>query len=119
MLPVIEALAGLPLSIDTSKAEVASRALELGVELVNDITALRGDPELVGVVADAGASLCLMHMQGDPRTMQDAPRYDDVVDEVVAFLSERLDARDCGGRAARIRSASIQASASGRRLRRT
>lgn len=91
VLPVIEALEGLPLSIDTSKAEVASRALELGVELVNDITALRGDPRLAGVVADAGASLCLMHMQGDPRTMQDAPRYDDVVDEVVAFLSERLD----------------------------
>jgi dihydropteroate synthase len=88
VLPVIEALTGLPLSIDTSKAEVARQALALGVELVNDITALRGDPELAGVVADADASLCLMHMQGDPLTMQDAPHYEDVVAEVVAFLAE-------------------------------
>lgn len=97
VLPVIEALAGLPLSIDTSKAEVARQALVLGVELVNDITALRGDPELAGVVADADASLCLMHMQGDPRTMQDAPHYEDVVDEVVAFLAERLEAAVTAG----------------------
>ena len=76
-------LAGeVPVSIDTAKAEVARRALELGAELVNDVTALRGDPELAGVVADAGAYLCLMHMQGEPRTMQADPRYDDVVDEV-------------------------------------
>jgi dihydropteroate synthase len=88
--PVFEALQGVPLSIDTSKAPVAARALELGVELVNDVTALRGDPELAGVVADAGAYLCLMHMQGEPRTMQDDPRYDDVVAEVAAFLEERL-----------------------------
>ena len=60
------------MSIDTAKAEVARRALELGAELVNDVTALRGDPELAGVVADAGAYLCLMHMQGEPRTMQAA-----------------------------------------------
>ena len=73
---------GVPVSIDTSKAEVARRALELGAELVNDVTALRGDPELAGVVADAGAYLCLMHMQGEPRTMQVDPRYDDVVSEV-------------------------------------
>jgi dihydropteroate synthase len=88
--PVLEALVGEPASIDTSKAAVARRALELGAELVNDVTALRGDPDLAGVVADAGAYLCLMHMQGEPRTMQVAPRYDDVVSEVTAFLEERL-----------------------------
>ena len=90
-MPVLEALAGeVPVSIDTAKAEVARRALALGAELVNDVTALRGDPELAGVVADAGAYLCLMHMQGEPRTMQADPRYDDVVDDVKAFLEERL-----------------------------
>ena len=67
---MLEALAGEPVSIDTSKAEVARRALALGAELVNDVTALRGDPELAGVVADAGAYVCLMHMRGEPRTMQ-------------------------------------------------
>ena len=90
VVPVLEELAGSPVSIDTSKAEVARRALELGAELVNDVTALRGDPELAGVVADAGAYLCLMHMLGDPRTMQDDPQYDDVVSDVTAFLEERL-----------------------------
>jgi dihydropteroate synthase len=88
--PVLEGLAGEPVSIDTSKAEVARRALEFGVEMVNDVTALRADPKLAGVVADAGAYVCLMHMQGDPRTMQAAPRYDDVVSDVKAFLEERL-----------------------------
>ncbi|MGA9761416.1 MAG: dihydropteroate synthase [Gaiellaceae bacterium] len=88
--PVLEGLAGAPLSIDTSKAEVARRALELGVELVNDVTALRGDPKMVEVVADSGAYLCLMHMLGEPRTMQNEPSYDDVVSEVAAFLEERL-----------------------------
>jgi dihydropteroate synthase len=89
--PVLEAVAGeLAVSIDTSKAEVARRALELGAELVNDVTALRGDPALAGVVAESGAYLCLMHMRGEPRTMQAAPSYDDVVSEVAAFLEERL-----------------------------
>src|SRR5918999_6019736 len=74
VVPVLERLAGAPLSIDTAKAEVARRALSLGVELVNDVTALRGDPELAGVVADADAYLCLMHMRGEPRTMQDDAR---------------------------------------------
>ena len=74
VVPVLEALQGeVPVSIDTSKAEVARRALELGAELVNDVTALRGDPELAGVVAESGAYLCLMHMQGEPRTMQADP----------------------------------------------
>ncbi|HXF97302.1 MAG TPA: dihydropteroate synthase [Gaiellaceae bacterium] len=90
VLPVLEGLAGVPLSVDTSKAAVARRALALGAEMVNDVTALRGDPGLVEVVAEHDAYLCLMHMQGEPRTMQAAPRYDDVVSEVAAFLEERL-----------------------------
>jgi dihydropteroate synthase len=90
VVPVLEALAGAPVSIDTSKAEVGRRALALGAELVNDVTALRGDPGLAGVVADADAYLCLMHMRGEPRTMQLDPRYDDVAGEVAAFLEERL-----------------------------
>jgi dihydropteroate synthase len=91
VVPVLEAIAaGQPVSIDTSKAEVARRALELGAVLVNDVTALRGDPELAGVVAGGDAYLCLVHMLGEPRTMQDDPRYDDVVAEVARFLEERL-----------------------------
>jgi dihydropteroate synthase len=95
--PVLERLEGLPLSIDTSKAEVARRALALGAELVNDVTALRSDADMAGVVADGGAYLCLMHMQGEPRTMQADPRYDDVVDDVKAFLEERLAAAVAAG----------------------
>jgi dihydropteroate synthase len=91
VVPVLEALAGdVPLSIDTSKSAVARRALALGAELVNDVTALRGDPQLAEAVAEGGAYLCLMHMQGEPRTMQADPRYDDVASEVAAFLEERL-----------------------------
>jgi dihydropteroate synthase len=88
--PVLADLAGAPVSIDTSKAAVARRALELGVELVNDVTALRADPDLAGVVGDAGCYVCLMHMQGEPRTMQENPVYDDVVSDVKRFLEERL-----------------------------
>jgi dihydropteroate synthase len=89
--PVLAALQGeVPVSIDTAKAEVARRALELGAEMVNDVTALRGDPELAAVVADAGCYVCLMHMKGEPRTMQVSPTYDDVVSEVKAFLEERI-----------------------------
>jgi dihydropteroate synthase len=91
VVPVLDRLAGgLPVSIDTAKASVASAALERGAILVNDVTALRGDPELASVVAGSGAYLCLMHMQGEPRTMQAEPRYDDVAAEVAAFLEERL-----------------------------
>ena len=91
VLPVLEAVAReLTVSIDTTKAAVARAALELGAELVNDVTALRGDPGLADVVAESGAYLCLMHMQGEPRTMQADPHYDDVVSEVAAFLEERL-----------------------------
>ena len=89
--PVLEALEGeVPVSIDTAKAQVARRALELGAELVNDVTALRSDPELVHVVAESGRYLCLMHMRGEPRTMQVDPTYDDVVSEVARFLEGRL-----------------------------
>ena len=91
VLPVLERLGEeMPLSIDTSKAAVARTALERGAIFINDVTALRGDPELAGVVADSGAYLCLMHMRGEPRTMQDEPRYDDVASEVASFLEERL-----------------------------
>jgi dihydropteroate synthase len=103
VVPVLERLQGLPLSVDTAKAEVARRALELGAELVNDVTALRGDPELAGVVADGDAYLCLMHMRGEPRTMQVDPRYDDVAAEVATFLEQRLAfAVDAGIREERI-----------------
>jgi dihydropteroate synthase len=88
--PVLEGLSGAPVSIDTAKAEVARRAIRLGAEMVNDVTALRGDRDMAGVVAERGAYLCLMHMRGEPRTMQLDPRYEDVVSEVAAFLEERL-----------------------------
>jgi dihydropteroate synthase len=90
VVPVLERLAGVSVSIDTAKAEVARRALDLGAELVNDVTALRGDAGMAEVVAEADAYVCLMHMQGEPRTMQLAPAYDDVVSEVAAFLDERV-----------------------------
>jgi len=90
VVPVLDRLDGLPLSIDTSKAAVARAALERGAMFVNDVTALRGDPELAGVVAGSDAYLCLMHMRGEPRTMQEKPRYDDVVAEVAASLEDRL-----------------------------
>ncbi len=94
VLPVIaglrEAGAGAQISIDTSKAAVARDALAAGAALVNDVTAFRGDPEMAAAVAESGADCCLMHMLGSPRTMQEDPRYDDVVSEVKAFLEERL-----------------------------
>jgi dihydropteroate synthase len=93
VLPVMEGLvaAGVKarLSVDTSKAPVAAAALAAGATLVNDVTGLRGDPAMARVVAEAGAEVCLMHMLGEPRTMQDAPHYDDVMAEVKQFLAER------------------------------
>src|SRR5947209_11536757 len=86
---VVQAATEARISVDTSKALVAAAALEAGATIVNDVTALRGDPELARVIASAGAGCCLMHMLGEPRTMQQDPRYDDVVAEVGAFLSER------------------------------
>jgi dihydropteroate synthase len=94
VLPVIEALAGrvgVPISVDTTKAEVARGALAAGAGLINDVSALRSDPGMVEVVAEAGCPVCLMHMKGQPKTMQDEPRYDDVVDEVLRFLEERME----------------------------
>jgi dihydropteroate synthase len=93
ILPVIEALAGateVPLSTDTYKASVARAALSAGASFVNDVSAFTGDAEMAAVVAEAGVDVCLMHMKGEPRTMQEDPRYDDVVSEVKAFLEERL-----------------------------
>jgi dihydropteroate synthase len=92
VLPVVEGLAeaGATVSIDTSKAAIAAAALDAGAGYVNDVTAFRGDPALAGLVADRDVDCCLMHMLGTPRTMQDDPRYDDVVSEVKAFLEERL-----------------------------
>ena len=96
VLPVVERLAAyggaldVRISIDTTKAAVARVALDAGATIVNDVSALRFDPELAGVAAEAGADCCLMHMLGEPRTMQRDPRYDDVVSDVKAFLEERL-----------------------------
>src|SRR5436190_18328628 len=95
VLPVIEGLLArhpaARISIDTSKAAVAQAALQAGAQLVNDVTAFRADPQMAAVVAERDAECCLMHMQGEPRTMQDDPRYGDVVEDVKAFLAERLD----------------------------
>jgi dihydropteroate synthase len=93
VLPVLEALAqriDTPVSIDTYKSAVAREALAAGASFVNDVTALRNDPELAAVVGEAGVEVCLMHMKGEPRTMQEAPTYGDVVSEVKSFLEERL-----------------------------
>jgi dihydropteroate synthase len=95
VLPVIEGLhkhSNVPLSVDTSKAEVARRCLEAGANIINDVTALRGDPAMAAVVCELKAGVILMHMQGSPATMQVNPQYQDVVAEVIAFLRERLSA---------------------------
>jgi dihydropteroate synthase len=109
VVPVIEGLAGAgtdaQISIDTSKGAVARAALAAGATLVNDVSAFRADPGMAGVVADSGADCCLMHMLGEPRTMQRAggPQYKDVVDDVKAFLEERLRfAVDAGVREERV-----------------
>ncbi|HEV2775850.1 MAG TPA: dihydropteroate synthase, partial [Solirubrobacteraceae bacterium] len=92
VVPVLTGLAnaGARLSIDTSKAPVAAAAIDAGATLVNDVTALRGDPQMAALVAERGCDVCLMHMLGEPRTMKRDPRYGDVVAEVAAFLAERL-----------------------------
>ncbi len=99
VLPVLDRLAdaGLALSLDTYHAETARYALARGIRMINDITALRGDPEMAGVVAEARCECVLMHMRGDPKHMQDAPRYTDVVDDICAFFEERMAyALKCG-----------------------
>ncbi len=93
VLPVLEGLAAsttAALSIDTSKVWVARAAIDAGATLVNDVTAFRAEPALAGLVAERGVRCCLMHMLGEPRTMQDDPRYDDVVSDVKSFLEERM-----------------------------
>jgi dihydropteroate synthase len=99
VLPVVaglaEAINSMPthpqISVDTYKADVAAAALAGGASLVNDVSAFRADPQMAALVAESGADCCLMHMRGLPRTMQQDPRYEDVVDEVKAFLQERLE----------------------------
>nr|WP_152101792.1 dihydropteroate synthase [Lacipirellula parvula] len=93
--PVIERLArevGVPISIDTSKAAVARAALAAGAEVINDVTGLEGDPEMIGVALETEAGVCAMHMQGTPQTMQDDPRYGNVVEEIFDYLRQRRDA---------------------------
>jgi len=92
VVPVIEGLTAehVPISIDTRRLAVAEAALDAGASIVNDVAAFRSAPELAGLVADRGATCCLMHMLGEPRTMQRDPRYGDVVNEVRAFLEDRL-----------------------------
>jgi len=99
VVPVIRGLsgAGSRISVDTSKAAVAAAALDAGAEIVNDVTALRGDPEMAPLCAERGATVVLMHMLGEPRTMQVDPRYGDVVVEVKAFLAERIEAAVAAG----------------------
>ena len=100
VLPVIEKLrdsVGSFISIDTSKAEVARRALDAGASIINDVTGGRGDPEMMSLVAERGAAFIIMHMQGTPRTMQAAPHYDDVVGEVADFFRQQYArALECG-----------------------
>jgi dihydropteroate synthase len=93
VLPALEAVraaVALPISVDTSKAAVAREALRRGAAIVNDVTALRSDPEMARVVADAGAAVVLMHLRGTPRDMQRDPRYDDLLGEVAAFLRDAV-----------------------------
>jgi dihydropteroate synthase len=100
VLPVVSRLAGeveVPISIDTTKAAVARAALQAGASIVNDVSALRFDGEMAGVVAESGAGVVLMHMRGDPRTMQRDPRYDDVVAEVRKFLITSATAAESAG----------------------
>jgi dihydropteroate synthase len=95
VLPVIEQLVkrtDIPISIDTSKAFVAQGAIAAGAEIINDVTAFSGDPEMLAFAAESGAGVCAMHMRGTPSTMQDDPRYEDVVTEVLKYLREQRDA---------------------------
>jgi dihydropteroate synthase len=91
VLPVVEALSGMTISVDTSKPQVMIAAAAAGAELINDVYALRA-PGALEAAADSGCAVCLMHMQGEPRTMQLNPVYDDVVEEVYAFLAGRIEA---------------------------
>ena len=87
----------IPVSIDTSKAAIARVALDLGAQIINDVTGLEGDPEMLALARDSGAGVCVMHMRGDPRTMQDDPQYDEVVTEVGEYLRQRRDVLERAG----------------------
>ena len=103
VLPVIEAIVReteIPISIDTSKASVAESAVRSGAEIINDVTGLAGDPDMLMVAVKSGAGVCAMHMQGTPQTMQDDPQYDDVVHDIVDYLRQRDAALLAGGIAA-------------------
>jgi dihydropteroate synthase len=106
VMPVVAALCeqvAVPISIDTSKANVADEALAAGVEIINDVTGFQADPALTDLVVESGAGVCVMHMQGNPQTMQDQPTYDNVVREVFRYLAGRRDAlRRAGVAAGRI-----------------
>ena len=100
VLPVVEGLRSkttIPLSVDTTKASVAKAALQAGADIINDISALRADPDMAGMIAGAGAKVILMHMQGVPQTMQKEPHYSDVVSEVCDFLRYRAEAAQAAG----------------------
>ncbi len=100
VLPVIRKLAEtvkVPISIDTSKASLARDAIEMGAEIVNDVTALTGDAKMIEVVQKTGVGICAMHMQGTPQTMQDDPRYIDVVGEILDYLGQRRDTLEQSG----------------------
>ena len=100
VIPVIEAVApelDVPISVDTSKAGVAGAALAAGAGMINDVTALRGDPEMAAVIAQAGCPVCLMHMLGEPRTMQHKPQYEDVVKDIKHFFEKRIGAATAAG----------------------
>ena len=95
VLSVVQALVArlpVPISIDTSKAAVARAAIDAGAEVINDVTALAGDPDMLALAAESGAGVCLMHMRGTPQTMQDQPHYDDLIGEIASFLAGRRDA---------------------------
>jgi len=100
VLPVVQALCErtrIPVSIDTSKAVVAAEAIAAGAEIINDVTGLEADPRMMRVAQETGAAACVMHMRGTPQTMQDDPRYDDVVQDVGAYLRRRRDALIASG----------------------
>ena len=95
VIPVIEQVVSrtaVPISIDTSKAVVAEAALSAGAEIINDVTGLEGDNEMIRVARDSGAGVCAMHMQGNPQNMQEDPTYADVVNEILEYLAMRKDA---------------------------
>ena len=100
LLPAVTELARrvtVPISVDTTKSMVARRALEAGASIINDVSALRGDPDMAQVIAQHGAGAVLMHMQGTPRSMQDGPHYEDVMAEVTSFFEDRLQAAERAG----------------------